>query len=87
MSYSFYNNNIINQKDNNEKEKISLGLSSEQLMNNINNSTINENQNIKQKKENDYENYVKSTRNDFYLIDKKVNEIFKKWKNEFWEKN
>ena len=68
---SFYNNNI-----NNEKEKISLGLSSEQLMN-INNSLINENQNIKQRKENDYENYVKSTRNDFYLIDKKVNEILK----------
>ena len=69
---SFYNNN-----NNNEKEKISLGLSSEQLMN-INNSLINENQNIKQRKENDYENYVKSTRNDFYLIDKKVNEILKK---------
>ena len=68
---SFYNNN-----NNNEKEKISLGLSSEQLMN-INNSLINENQNIKQRKENDYENYVKSTRNDFYLIDKKVNEILK----------
>ena len=68
---SFYNNN-----NNNEKEKISLGLSSEQLMN-INNSIINENQNIKQRKENDYENYVKSTRNDFYLIDKKVNEILK----------
>ena len=68
---SFYNNNY-----NNEKEKISLGLSSEQLMN-INNSLINENQNIKQRKENDYENYVKSTRNDFYLIDKKVNEILK----------
>ena len=50
LSYSFYNNNIINQKDNNEKEKISLGLSSEQLVNNINNSTINENLNIKQKK-------------------------------------
>ena len=77
LSYSFYNNNIINQKDNNEKEKISLGLSSEQLVNNINNSTINENLNIKQKKENDYENYVKCTRNDFYLIDKKVNEILK----------
>ena len=68
---SFYNNN-----NNNEKEKISLGLSSEQLMN-INNSLINENQNIKQRKENDYENYIKSTRNDFYLIDKKVNEILK----------
>ena len=66
---SFYNNNIYY-----EKEKIlSMGLSSEQLMNNINNSNINDIQNIKDKKESDYENYVKNTRNDFYIIDKKVN--------------
>ena len=66
---SFYHN------VNNEREKMSPGLSSEQLINNINNITINENQNIRDKRESDYENYVKSTRNDFYLIDKKVNEI------------
>lgn len=71
---SFYNN--IN--NNVEKEKISLGLSSEQIMNNINNNSILnivDNQNLKEKKESDYENYVKSARNDFNLIDKKVNEI------------
>ena len=67
---SFYNN--IEK----EKEKISLFLSTERLMNNINNNSfINDNQNIKEKKESDYENYVKNTRNDFYLVDKKVNEI------------
>lgn len=66
----FYNNN------NNEKDKISFGLSSEQLINNINNnSTINENHNKDEKIENEYHNYIKNTRNDFYLIDKKVNEI------------
>ena len=70
---SFYNNNIYY-----EKEKIlSMGLSSEQLMNNINNSNLIDIQNIKDKKESDYENYVKNTRNDFYIIDKKVNEILK----------
>ena len=73
---NYNNESFQNNNNNKEKEKISLGLSSEQLMN-INNSLINENQNIKQRKENDYENYVKSTRNDFYLIDKKVNEILK----------
>ena len=70
---SFYNNNIYC-----EKEKIlNMGLSSEQLMNNINNSNLIDIQNIKDKKESDYENYVKNTRNDFYIIDKKVNEILK----------
>ena len=54
-----------------------MGLSSEQLMNNINNSNLIDIQNIKDKKESDYENYVKNTRNDFYIIDKKVNEILK----------
>ena len=69
---SFYNNINIEK----EKEKISLFLSTERLMNNINNNSfINDNQNIKEKKESDYENYVKNTRNDFYLVDKKVNEI------------
>lgn len=68
---SFYNNY------NYEKEKMSIG-SSEQLMNNINNNIIlNDFQNINDKKESDYENYVKSTRNDFNIIDKKVNEILK----------
>ena len=68
---SFYNNNY-----NYEKEKMSLGLLSDQLMNNINNNSImNDNTNIKDKKESDYENYVKNTRNDFYIIDKKVKEI------------
>ena len=62
---------------NNEKEKMSLLLSTERLMNNINNNnyTINDIQNIKEKKESEYENYVKNTRNEFYLVDKKVNEI------------
>jgi len=70
---SFYNNNY-----NYEKEKMSLGLSSDQLMNNINNNSImNDNTNIKDKKESDYENYVKNTRNDFYIIDKKVKEILR----------
>ena len=70
---SFYNNNF-----NYEKEKMSLGLSSDQLMNNINNNSImNDNTNIKDKKESDYENYVKNTRNDFYIIDKKVKEILR----------
>ena len=66
---SFYNN------INNEKEKMSSGLSSDQLINNINNISINDNQNIRDKRESEYENYLKTTRNDFYLIDKKVNEI------------
>ena len=69
---SFYNNN-----NNNEKEKLSPLLSTERLINNINNNnySLNENQNIKEKKESEYENYLKNTRNDFYLVDKKVNEI------------
>ena len=71
-SSSYYNNNFINYK----KEKMNLVLSSEQLMNNINNNSIlNDNPNIKEKKESDYENYVRNTRNDFYNVDKKVNEI------------
>ena len=67
----------FNNNNNNEKEKMSLLLSTERLMNNINNNnyTINDIQNIKEKKESEYENYVKNTRNDFYLVDKKVNEI------------
>ena len=69
---SFYNNN-----NNNEKEKLSPLLSTERLINNINNNnySLNDNQNIKEKKESEYENYLKNTRNDFYLVDKKVNEI------------
>ena len=70
---SFYNNN-----NNYVKEKMSLGLSSDQLMNNVNNNSImNDNTNIKDKKESDYENYIKNTRNDFYIIDKKVKEILR----------
>ena len=69
---SFYNNNY-----NYEKEKMIHHLSTEQLMNNINNSIINDNQNIRDKKESDYENYVRNTRNDFYIIDKKVKEILR----------
>ena len=70
---SFYNNNY-----NYEKEKMSHQLSTEQLMNNINNnSIINDNTNFKDKKESDYENYVRNTRNDFYIIDKKVKEILR----------
>ena len=69
-NYTNYNNNY-----NTEKEKMSLGISSEQLINNINNSLLNDEQNIKEKRESDYENYIRNTRNDFYLIDKKVNEI------------
>jgi len=67
----------FNNNNNNEKEKMSLLLSTERLMNNINNNnyTINDIQNIKEKKESEYENYIKNTRNDFYLVDKKVNEI------------
>ena len=67
----------FNNNNNDEKEKMSLLLSTERLMNNINNNnyTINDIQNIKEKKESEYENYVKNTRNDFYLVDKKVNEI------------
>ena len=67
---SFYNNN------NYERDKISFGLSSEQIVNNINNnSTISENQNKREKMVSEYHNYIKSTRKDFYLIDQKVNEI------------
>ena len=49
-----FNNNI-----NNEKDKTSLLLSTERLINNINNNnyTINDIQNIKEKKDSEYENY------------------------------
>ena len=50
----------FNNNNNNEKEKMSLLLSTERLMNNINNNnyTINDIQNIKEKKESEYENYM-----------------------------